>query len=257
MFFVIKWSLFEMNFFKSLIFVNNRNTWSIPMSKNSRIFGSIVCPFIFVYLGWFRENGVINESKIIFTVFSDFYKMKIIPFLGNPSNIFFQLLLLIVSILTSLNMLNKFLVSIRCSNLQFGIPEISNDTFESGKEKLIKRKKLIKRAYKQSLQKTNNNIEKIKQQEGLIEFMGGFNKQSKFHSYGVYFDNESNENDNNENNLKNLNNSNCSNYSSLSITQDKKYYTLKDIGKRMESISEIFTKYDTRSPFDCNNGDMA
>lgn len=242
MFFVIKWSLFEMKFFKSLTFVNNRSTWTTPMSINSRIFGSLVYPFIFVYLGWLHENGVndINDTQ---TIFSNFYKMKEIPIFGNPANTGFQILLIIVSILTSLNMLNKFLVSIRCSDFQFGITEVSEDLLENGKAKLLKRKKLIKRAYKQSLQKLNDNVETNKKRQGLMDFAVGFSKQSKFHSNGCFIDNDNND----EENINDLN------YSSLTITQEqfcehKKQYSLGDIGKQMESISEIFTKYDTRLP---------
>lgn len=239
MFFVIKWSLFEMKFFKSLTFVSNKGTWTIPMSINSRIFGSLVCPFIFVYLGWLHENGV-GRTNDTPTIFSDFYQMRAIPILGNPMNAFFPILLIVVSILTSLNMLNKCLVSIRCSDLQFGMTEVSENSLEDGKAKLLKRKKLIKRAYKQSLQKLNNNSEKNKKKQGLMDFVVGFSKQSKFHSNGSFIDNDEEKADD-------------LNYSSLTITQDqfcehKKQYSLKDIGKQMESISEMFAKYDTRSP---------
>jgi hypothetical protein len=243
-FFVIKWSLFEMKFFKSLRFINNKGTWTIPMSVNSRIFGSLACPFIFVYLGWLHENGI-NNDKSLSTVFSNFYQMKAIPILGNPTNAFFPILLIIVSLLTSINMLNRCLASIKCSNFQFGISDISQNLLEEGKTKLLKRKKMIKRAYKQSLQKLNENINHSKKKNGLMDFVVGFSKQSKFHSNMSFISDDEDSKDD-------------LNYSSLTITQDQfgdqqRQYSLKDLGKRMESISEMFTRYDTRSPLEDEN----
>lgn len=235
LFFVIKWSLFEMKFFKSLRLIGSRGTWPVPMSFNSRIFGSLACPFIFVYLSLIHENGILTNQNKITTIFSNFYEMSAIPILGNPFNAFFPILLLVVSLLTSVNMLNRFLVSIRCSAFQFGDLEISNDLFEEGKLKLSKRKKLIKRAYKLSMHGSDKKIKKT----GLSNFLSGFSQQSKFHSDGFVI--------NDDIDIESQNN--ALEYSSLSITQDvQPQYTFKNLGKRLECISEAFSNYDTRSP---------
>lgn len=193
---VIRWALFETKIFRSVKLVGNKVSWPTTMSINSRIFGSLILPLIFFYLGWVHENGISNNntnnntnntSEKINTVFSEFYKMKLIPIAGNSLNMFFPILIISFSLLTILKQLNNFLEKIKCGNLKFGINYSDIKNLDEAKNILTHRKKLLKNAYINMLNFQNKSIENTSQNE-LINFLKSF-QQSKLHFSDTFIDN--------------------------------------------------------------------
>lgn len=64
--------------------------------------------------------------------------------MGNPFNAFFPILMIIITVLTIFNFLNKILVLFNCGIFQFGQVDIKDDVLEEGKTKLLERKKTNK-----------------------------------------------------------------------------------------------------------------
>ena len=233
---VAKWSLFQTNVFKSLKLVNNKITWPIPMSINSRIFASISIPLMFFYLGWLHENGIL-DIKLLNTVFSDFYQMRAIPIAGNPFNAFFPIFLLCVSFLTTIKQLNNFLKYIGFPSLQFDYDEVTDTVLEEGKLKLSKRKKLLKNAYLNMLKQTNQ-LKHLKNKTFFGVFFNGFKQQSKFHSDVLI------ENSVDLNGSINLNNS--ISLTGFDINDGNSKPDIITIGKKIGSFSDMFAKYSVR-----------
>lgn len=186
--YVTVWSLFEMKLSKVMELVHNNSTWPIPMSINTRILGCLSNPLVFFYLGCIRENRILgggfengHDGTKIYSIFSEFYKIKSIPIIGDSNNVFFPALLVCVSALVMFNYLNKTLILFHCSGLQFGQGTMDSVVLEKGKMKLRERKKLIKKAYMEALNRANTKNTKT----FFSGFLSGFTKQNKFNDYWV------------------------------------------------------------------------
>lgn len=138
-------------------------------------------------MGWLHENRIIGgnfENTIngtpLYTIFSSFYRIQAIPIMGNPFNAFFPILMIIITVLTIFNFLNKILVLFNCGIFQFGQVDIKDDVLEEGKTKLLERKKLIKEAYRKA-QEQSSSTNSRNERRFLNIFSKGFMKQSKFH----------------------------------------------------------------------------
>jgi hypothetical protein len=211
------------------------------MSINARILASLSTPLVFFYLGWVHENQIIGgdfeltyTGNKIYTIFSNFYQIKAIPIMGNPFNAFFPILMMCISFLSILNILNKILVTLKCPGLQFGkYDDISDIVLEEGKIKMSKRKKLIKKAYKNMLEQLNNgNTKNTDKNKNLLrEFFKGFFQQSKFHCATILLTTDDNNVD------ENLDGS------SLTLTQNNLRHDIVKFGKRVGSFSDMFKRY--------------
>ena len=180
--YITMWSLFSMKLSKVMELVKYNSTWPIPMSINTRILGCLSTPLVFFYLGWIHENRILGgtfendyEGNDMHTIFSKFYQIKTIPIMGDSSSTFFPVLTMVISFLVMFNYLNKTLISLNCSGMQFDQCDIDNEILEKGKHKLYERKKLIKTAYTNTLNQMGTRS------SFFSEFLSGFNEQSKYH----------------------------------------------------------------------------
>lgn len=261
---VAKWALFETYTFRSFRLIGNKVTWPIPMSINARMFASIGIPLIFFYLGWLRENDIIGgdfeldkANKQLITIFAKFYQMKAIPIAGNSFNAFFPILMLVISILVTVNYLNKLLVIIHCSGLQFGLDNIEENILERGNLKLHERKKLLKNAYINMIKQSNQS--KKCDNENFKTFLSGFKQQSKFHfDDGMIMIDSGLDNGFNLENSDNLNNLDSESGFNLQPTLNfvnnchkKISPDLVLIGKKVGFFSDMFKKYGIK-PSNCD-----
>lgn len=163
--YVAMWALYEMKITGIMELVNNHGTWPISMSFHARMVARLVAPLVFFYLGWIHENQDIGgnfEKNIdgvpIFTAFSKFYQIQVVPILGNSFSTFFPIFMLCVSFLTATNVLNRLLVLMKLEKYQFGKTFISESALSDGKKRLADKKKSVLSA--QRRQNFSTNIKK-------------------------------------------------------------------------------------------------
>lgn len=165
-FYVAMWALYEIKITGIMELVGNNGTWPISMSFHARMVARLVAPLIFFYLGLIRENQNIGgnfEKNInglpIYTAFSKFYQIQVVPILGNSFSTFFPILILSVSFLTVTNILNRLLVMIKLEKWQFGKTFISEDVLIDGKKQLEEKKQIY--LSKQQREIFSNKVKKI------------------------------------------------------------------------------------------------
>jgi hypothetical protein len=129
--------------------VGGNGTWPVSMSFHARMVARLVAPLVFFYLGWIHENQDIGgnfENNVdgtpIFTAFSKFYQIQVVPVLGNSFSTFFPIFMLCVATLTATNILNRLLVLMKLEKYQFGQTFISEGALVDGKKRLENKKKL-------------------------------------------------------------------------------------------------------------------
>ena len=92
--YVVMWALFEMKISSIMELVTNQGTWPLSMSFNARMVARLAAPLAFFYLGWVHENqtkgndgqGTADQNgsqKELFTAFSRFYQIQVIPVMGE------------------------------------------------------------------------------------------------------------------------------------------------------------------------------
>lgn len=165
--YVTMWALFQMNISGVMELVGNKGTWPVSMSFNARMVARLASPLAFFYLGWIHENQIISgdfenasNGTPLYTAFSRFYQIQVIPIMGNSFNTLFPILMICVSLLTATNILNRIFVAIKCPRLQFGQTFISEEVLKTGKIKLAEKKKFLLRAHERGIFKDKLNIGK-------------------------------------------------------------------------------------------------
>lgn len=149
-FFVAMWALYEMKITGIMELVKNNGSWPISMSFHSRMVARLVPPLVYFYLSWIHENQNIGgnfekntKGELIYTAFSKFYQIQVVPILGNSFTTFFPIFMLCVSFLTITNFLNRFLIFLKLEKYQFGQTLISESALIDGKKRLNDKKKII------------------------------------------------------------------------------------------------------------------
>lgn len=147
--YVTLWALHEMKIAGIMELVDRNGTWPVSMSFHARMVARLVAPLVFFYLGWIHENENIRgnfanntNGDQIFTAFSKFYQIQVVPILGNSFSTFFPIFMLCVSFLTATNVLNRLLVFLKLEKYQFGKTFISETVLADGKKRLNDKKKL-------------------------------------------------------------------------------------------------------------------
>ena len=141
-------------------------TTPTSLSVNSRICAKFSYPLVFFYLGWIFENGVRTGSwtdsstytdcyydlvnnitnttcdfvsdpnpakfETLSSCFSQFYKIEVIPIMGDSFNTVFPLLLFCISFLMVTNLLNWILVKLKLEKYQFGQEILTPDQLTEG-----------------------------------------------------------------------------------------------------------------------------
>lgn len=155
--YVTVWALFQIKISGVMELVSNHGTWPISMSFNARMVARLASPLAFFYLGWIHENQIIggefensSSGESLYTAFSRFYKIQVVPIMGNSFNTFFPILMMCISFLTATNILNRIFVMMKCPGLQFGQTLISEEDLNEGKKKLADRKKQVIRQYERA-----------------------------------------------------------------------------------------------------------
>lgn len=166
--YVTMWSLFQIKM-EGIMELVEHSTCPVYMSFNSRRVASLVGPIAFFYLGWIHENQIIGgnfedttNGNEIYTAFSQFYQIHVIPIMGNSFNMFFPILMICVSFMTITNLLNRIFVMVGYPKLQFGETIISTELLYEGKKKLLDKKRQLIRKYEREQNSLNKIIKKPK-----------------------------------------------------------------------------------------------
>lgn len=139
------------------------------LSVNARVCATLSSPLAFFYLGWIYENGLrsggwtegANGSTVgegsknnIFTAFSKFYQIDIIPVMKGGFNTIFPIVVFSVSGLVLFNLFNLILVKLKLEKYQFGAEILTDEQLREGIRQLTRHKNTMVRAYSRKVLRT-------------------------------------------------------------------------------------------------------
>lgn len=179
--FTIIWSVFQMKISNVMELLPKQTTPS-SLSVNARVCATLSSPLAFFYLGWIYENGLrqgdwthgANGSTVgegsnnnIFTAFSKFYQIDIIPVMSKfiyyyysfiysflhfllflfikiiiegGFNTIFPIVVFSVSGLVLFNLFNIILVKLKLEKYQFGAEILTDEQLREGVRQLTRHK---------------------------------------------------------------------------------------------------------------------
>lgn len=241
-YYVVFWTLFEIKLSGIMELVDN-TTSQLSMSFNVRMVARLSAPLAFFYLGWVHENQIISgnfqdskdaDSEKLYTAFSKFYKINVIPIVGGPFNTLFPIIMICISFLTLTNMINRILVYFNFDYLQFGQIVMSEKMINDGELKLKNKKEFRLREYNRNARK--NILKNIQDKKILIDF-------SFFRKSVNYFKNKLK-------NKKKFNNGYKLFYSDVENSNKENYFTDIENYDKFEDFEDI-ENYDDH--YNCDN----
>lgn len=205
------WSLFQMKLVGYVELVPGRTTPE-ALSFNVRMCARLAAPLVFFYLGWIAEDGLksgpwedsstpntyeymnvtffnsttnstqtslelvaIDNTIVMASSFSNFYKLQDIPFIKKSFGIIFPIMLYCIVGLILPNIMNRLLVLLKLDYLQFGDVIVTEEQLREGKRQLERHKTHTARTFQRSLLRSyiSSLAKRDVSADGTIEGDGG------------------------------------------------------------------------------------
>ena len=87
------------------------------------------------------EQGRVHPR--MFCAFAEFYRISVVPSMGDAFNTFYPALLLSISFLVLTNLVNRILIALKMEKYQFGAEIITEEQLKEGKRLLERQKKVM------------------------------------------------------------------------------------------------------------------